>query len=185
MARQLLLLSICVLALAGCSSTKTVSFNGGGGASPSEITKAATGKHSTILLTDGREISTTSLQVAADSTSYYNHKTDRFETVATSDILEVEVTHTGRGALAGLGAGLVAGAAVGLVRALSQGDDPPGSLISLSKDQKLFIFPIAHAFSLSLVSTPVGAIIGLDDKYVFESQDNTNRLGSVAVAGER
>lgn len=184
MARHLLMLSICVLALAGCSTTKTVSTNGGVGTTPSEITRAATGKHSTILLTDGTEIPTTSLQVAADSTSYYSLKNDRFESIATNDILEVQVTHTGRGAIAGLGAGILTGAAVGLLRAIRQGDDPPGG-ISLSKDQKLLIFPIAHAVSLSLVSTPVGAIIGLDDTYVFETPDRLATPPSVVVRSDR
>lgn len=167
MPHRLLILPLVALILAGCSQTRIIS-NAEGGIRPSEFNKAVAGKRAEIVLKNGQKIHGKGILVASDSTSYYSAKEDAFKTISTADIQEINLLRTGRGALAGLGIGVASGAAFGFVRGMIEGDDPPAP-VYLTREEKMVLFPIAHAVYASLFSTPLGAIIGTSDTYRLES----------------
>lgn len=165
--------------LVGCSSVGTVTTNEG---EPGlrELNRAMQGKVVRLELKEGQKINVMGLRVAADSTTWVNTRENAVETIATNSIRQLSIHKAGSGAIRGLIVGAIAGAAAGGVRAKMQGDDPPGDPLALTEGEKYRIYPAAHAVYASLVTTPLGAIIGTRKVYRFE-----DRSDLPAVVSER
>jgi len=82
----------------------------------------------------------------------------------------------GRGAITGLLLGGLVGAGIGTYRALSQGDDDPGDEFFRTQEEKLKLYPQAHALYFALIGTPIGAMIGGKRIYRFNSTSNQDEV---------
>lgn len=51
-----------------------------------------------------------------------------------------------------------------------EGDDPLDDPLAITREEKLRIFPAAHAVYATLVTTPIGAIIGTRKVYRFNNE---------------
>ncbi len=160
--------AIALLFVTGCSSTHTIHHDGESGYKYSDLNRKARGKVAEVTLRDGRKFTMLNVQVAADSTSWIDPGKNAFQHVATADIAGISIIRSGKGALAGLVAGAVSGLAAGAIRASMEGADPnpEASLTLLTKKEKMAIYPVAHAVSVSLFTVPVGAMIGRKDRFV-------------------
>jgi hypothetical protein len=122
-----------------------------------------------MKLRDGKRLHVVGLNVAADRVTWVDRRANRIETLPTGDVREVSVVKAGPGALGGLLFGVVVGAAAGGVRAAVEGDDPVSDPLAISREEKLRVYPVAHALYAALVTTPIGAIIGSRKTFRFES----------------
>lgn len=167
MVQRLLFSFLLLVALQGCSSVQTVSTSGETRTSYAEVNQAVRGKVVRVQFKEGASIQVVGLQVAPDSLSWVDPQANALKRYPTADVREVSIVKAGRGALAGLLVGAVLGAGVGAARAVMQGDDPPEDPIGLTQEEKLQIFPVAHAVYASLVTVPIGAIVGGRHRFRF------------------
>lgn len=153
--------------MCGCSSVETVSTDHD---DPSfrKVNRAVRGQVVRMELHNGETRSVTSLHVAPDSVTWFNPRSNTLESEPTANVRELSVRKAGRGAITGLVVGAVVGAAAGGVRAAMEGDDPTSDPLAITRGEKLRIFPPAHAVYASLISTPIGAILGSKKRYRFE-----------------
>ncbi|MEX2400764.1 MAG: hypothetical protein WD423_08325 [Rhodothermales bacterium] len=158
-----------LLACSGCASVQTVETHGGD-ASFNQLNRAVKGKVVRVRLLDGSEMNVVGVQVDADSLSWLDREANTLVAISTGDVAEISVVKTESGALRGLLVGAIAGAVAGGVRAAAEGDDPNMGADPLAKtrDEKLRIYPAAHAVYAVLVTTPVGAILGTRQIYRVE-----------------
>lgn len=168
MLNRLLLLGLLVVLATGCSTTRTVAHSDLDRDAFYDVNHKVRGRITEISLRDGREVVGINVFVAPDSTSWFDRETERTRVVATSSVEQVRVLRTGRAALWGLGLGVAAGAAVGGARALYEGDDPTSDNLAMTSERKLLVYPFAHSAYAILASTPLGALIGSHDTFVFE-----------------
>ena len=164
--RLLVTLAAAVL-WCGCSSVGTVNTDRDA-SGLQEVNRAVRGKVVHLKLHGGETMNVVGVRVAPDSLTWVNHKANRIESLATSSIDELSIRKAGSGAVRGLVVGALAGAAAGGVRAGLQGDDPANDPLSLTKEEKYRVYPVAHAVYASLLSTPIGAMIGTKKVYRFE-----------------
>lgn len=164
--------------MCGCSSVETVT-TGGSGSEFREVNRAVRGKVVRLKMHDGSAMHVVGVNVAADSVTWIDRDANTLKALSTESVRELSIHKTGRGAVKGFVVGAVAGAAFGGVRASMEGDDPISDPLALTRDEKLRIYPFAHAVYSVLVSTPIGAIIGTRKVYRFEN------AGLPAVISER
>ncbi len=167
-ARILVTLAAAVL-WSGCSSVGTISTQGDESALR-EVNRAVHGKVVRVDLREGQRLHVVGLRVEADSVTWIDRKSNTLESLPTSSIRQVSIHKTGSGALRGLLVGAVVGAAAGGVRATMEGDDPLDDPLAITREEKLRIFPAAHAVYATLVTTPIGAIIGTRKVYRFNNE---------------
>lgn len=180
MITRIVLLSLGAALLFGCSTVRSVGTADEQQTSFSDVNRSVRGKVVQITFTDGRKIKVVDLQVAPDSISFLDHRANRLTSIATSDIYEISIVKAGRGALAGLFLGALVGAGVGTYRALSQGDDDPNDPIGKTRDEKLKLYPQAHALYFALIGTPIGAMIGGKKIYRFIAPSNVDEVLSTS-----
>ena len=155
--------------LCGCSSVEMVNLDESD-QSLSKVNRAVRGQIVRMELHSGEAKTLMSVRVAADSITWIDTRANRVMGEATANVRELSIRKTGRGALAGLVVGTVVGAAGGGVRALAQGNDPASDPLAITREEKLRTYPIAHAVYASLLSTPIGAIIGGKKRFQFETE---------------
>lgn len=156
--------------LCGCSSVEMVKTQDEDD-SIRKVNRAIRGQVVRLELNDGETMNVTSAYVASDSVTWIDRRTNTLRGEPTSNVREVSVRKAGRGAIGGLVVGAVAGAAFGGIRAAVEGDDPVEDPLAISRGEKLRVYPVAHAVYASLITTPIGAIIGTRKTYRFETQD--------------
>lgn len=159
----LFLLSITLLA--GCSSVRDVRTTNQTTIDASRVNEATSGRLARVQMRDGEKVYGVGVRVAPDSTSWVDPQSVTYVTVGTEDVGRITIIKAGQGALVGLGVGAVIGIASGIVRAQVEGDDPEGVSPSLTKGEKMTVFPLAHSAYAALVTTPLGAIIGRKASY--------------------
>lgn len=157
-----------IMLVTGCSSVRTVTPSSDA-ASYRQVNRAVRGKVAVMKLQNGKKLHVVGLNVAADRVTWVDRKANQIESLPTSDVREVSVVKAGPGALGGLLFGAVIGAAAGGVRAIVEGDDPVNEPPAISREEKLRVYPAAHALYASLITTPIGAIIGSRKTFRFES----------------
>lgn len=156
---------LLIVLLAGCSSVREVRTTDQSTIDASRVNRAASGKLARIQMQDGEKIYGIGVRVAPDSTSWVHPQNSEYIVVSTDDVRTISLMRAGQGALVGLGAGIIIGVASGIYRAQSEGDDPAGGVSAVSQSEKMVIYPLAHSAYASLVTTPLGAIIGRKNTY--------------------
>ncbi len=151
---------LLTLLMAGCGSVRNVQTTDHATIEASRVNRATRGKLARVHMHDGAKTYGLGVHVAPDSTSWLDPQSAEYRAVATDDVSRVTIVRAGQGALVGLGAGLVIGVATGIYRAQSEGDDPTGGVSSKTQSEKMLIYPLAHSAYASLVTVPLGAIIG-------------------------
>ncbi len=171
----LLLVTFVFLGLSGCTlfrenarSVHPVEMEAG---AYSEINEEVGDNPARIITVDGEVYEGYALQLTPETSSWIDPGNNQFMQVPTTNIHEVSLIKTKKGALAGLAIGMVTGTVYGLLRALAEGSDEPDAPLSTSLNKKLVIYPVALSIYASLVTIPAGAVIGRRDRYRFE--DNT------------
>ena len=157
---QTLLALLLVIALAGCGSVRDVHTGTTAEIEQSRVNRTMRGRLARVYMNSGEKIYGAGVRVAPDSTSWVDPQSATYVVVATDDVSKITLMRAGQGALVGIGAGLVVGVATGILRANLEGDDPVGQPISLTQSEKMTVLPLAHSAYASLVTTPLGAIIG-------------------------
>lgn len=164
-----LAVALMAVLLCGCSSVEMVKMDEGD-QSLHKVNRAVRGQVVRLDLHSGEKKNVMSLHVAPDSVTWIDRKTNTIKGEPLANVREISVRKAGRGALRGLLVGVVVGAAVGGARALAQGDDPVEDPLAITKEEKLRMFPIAHAVYASLLSTPIGAMLGTRQRFQFETK---------------
>jgi hypothetical protein len=103
-----LLIFVLIVPLAGCNSTQMV--REGFTDQLAEINAQGTRQTALVTLSDGQQVRATALRVSPDSTSWVYSASGHAARVPTTDVIRVEFTSRGRGALEGAGVGLAVGA---------------------------------------------------------------------------
>lgn len=164
-----LLVPLCaVLLLCGCAGVETVT-TGMDDSGLRSVNRAVGGKVVRMDLRDGRTIHVVGLHVGPDSVTWVDRKTNAFRSLPTHSVHQVSFHKTGAGAIRGLLFGVVVGAAFGGVRASMEGDDPISDPLALTREEKLRIYPWAHAAYAVLATTPIGAMIGTREVFRFRN----------------
>lgn len=145
------------LLLTGCASVHTVDPTGAEGRTYAHVNAKSSGNLVHIALADGQQMKGFSFRATADTSSWIDPATNRFASVPTHAIREVTVYKPLRGAAEGLGAALGVGLVGGITRALIQGDDPAGTPLALTMEEKMVAYSIAMGAYSSAVTIPVGA----------------------------
>lgn len=166
-ARLFMALAATVL-LCGCSSVETVK-TGSIDSDLREVNRAVRGKVVRVEMQDGRAMHVVGVSVAPDSLSWVDRGANTLGAIPTASVKELSIHKTGRGAIRGLLFGAVVGAAFGGVRASMEGNDPISDPLAITRDEKLRVYPVAHAVYAVLATTPIGAIIGTRKVYRFTS----------------
>jgi hypothetical protein len=162
-----ILLLLLVATLVGCGSVREVRTQDAATIEASRVNKATRGKLARVHLRDGEKIYAVGIHVAPDSTSWLDPQSAQYTVVPTSDVGRVTVMRAGQGALVGIGTGIVLGVATGILRAELEGDDPVNQFPSRTTAEKMTILPLAHSAYATLVTAPIGAIIGRKNTYRF------------------
>lgn len=168
---RLLLLATLLFFVTGCTHQRAVMPTEA--ESVVELNKRA-GQHAvTVTLADGTVYFGRALQMAPDSTSWLMIDSHEVKSVATSEVVVIEIRNRGRGALEGLAMGAVAGSASGAVLSLIDGDDPPCDngwfCLSLTAGEKAQLFGIAFGVIGGLGGLVKGAVKGSRDVYRVET----------------
>ena len=129
-----------------------------------------------IILVDGRGYDGRDFHLAEDSTHWRDLKTNKAQSISTSQIRELHIKKKGRGAWEGFGIGLVAGAATGALIGSANGDDPgvgePGhDIFSATAEEKAVGYGVLGGLLGGLIGLPVGASTG-KDKFVLQEKKN-------------
>ncbi len=171
MSTRLVVVLIATL-LCGCSSVEMVKVHDDDD-SLQKVNRAMRGQVVKLELQNGERMNITSAYMASDSLTWFDGRTNTLKAEPTSNVREVSVRRAGRGAVGGLIVGAVAGAAFGGIRAVAEGDDPGvgNDPVAATKEKKLRVYPVAHAVYASLITTPIGAIIGAQKRFRIESQE--------------
>jgi len=135
-----------------------------------------------IKLSTGGVIAGQDIQISSDSTLWREPDSNQRQSVATSQIREISIKNSGRGAWEGFGIGLLAGAVTGAVIGFASGDDPeqgleilPLSLFQITAEQKAAIGAILGGGIGGLVGLPIGASTGSKDKFVLQENKNASK----------
>ena len=96
-----------------------------------DINQAAEGKKAHIALTNGSVFNGKNIQIAHDSTSWLDFNTGNIQSIATSQINNIVLKKSGRGALEGFGIGILSGAVTGALIGFASGDDDPEAVFLL------------------------------------------------------
>ena len=164
-------LPLLVLVLfTGCSSVRTVSTADDARTSYSDVNRAVRGKVVRIAFANGESVSVTGVHVSPDSLTWVDMRGNKLRSERMSNVREISIVKAGRGAVVGLLAGAVVGAGLGVARAYQQGDDPASDPVGVDVEEKARNFATAHALYVSLVTTPLGAIIGSRNKFRFDHE---------------
>jgi len=166
------LLTILLLAT-GCTHQRAVTLTE---AESVRSLNQRAGQHAvTVELADGAVYYGRAFQMAADSTSWLMRDSHEVKSVATKDVVAVEIRNSGRGALEGLAAGAIAGSLVGVALGLIAGDDPACDntwfCISLSAEEKAQISGVLLGTVSGLGGLIRGAIRGSRDVYRFDATE--------------
>ncbi|HEX7070864.1 MAG TPA: hypothetical protein VF190_08665 [Rhodothermales bacterium] len=162
-----LLLVLVVATLAGCGSVREVHTNDTSAIEASRVNSATRGKLVRVHLRDGSKAYAVGVHVAPDTTSWLDPAKATYIAVPTSDVGKVTLMRAGQGALVGLGTGIVLGVGTGILRAQLEGDDPVNQFPSKTTSEKMTTLPLAHTAYASLITAPLGAIIGRKNTYRF------------------
>lgn len=154
-----------VLLLTGCNQVRTIQLSPTHQTTFSEINQSEAHRVAEVRMDDGQTIKATYVQMAPDSTSWFNQDQNAWEYVPTREIRTITFYRTLKGALTGLGVAVGAGIAAGVTRALVEGDDPPTESIPLSRDRKMFVYSLGFTTYTSVITIPLGAIIGNRNTY--------------------
>lgn len=168
MSARLSVALVAAVILCGCSSVETVKKDGDA-LGLREVNRAVRGKVVRLELRDGRAMHVVGLNVAADSLTWIDRRDNRLESLSTQSVHELSIQKTGRGAVRGFLFGAVVGAVAGAVRARMEGDDPISDPLAITREEKLRIYPVAHAVYAVLATTPIGAMIGTRKVYRFNN----------------
>lgn len=160
------LLLLALICTGGCSSVRLVDA-GSGGEATRQFNQDVEGKVARVTFVDGRETHVVGARVEGTRFTWVDRERNVVESVPIHLIAEVDFVRAGAGALRGLLVGAVVGAAAGGVRAALEGDDPIDDPFGATQDEKYRIYPVAHAVYASLVTTPIGAIVGTRRIYRF------------------
>jgi len=128
------------------------------------------GQHNVaVALANGAVYYGRALQMAADSTSWLVEDAYEVKSVATHDVVAVEIQNRGRGALEGLAMGAVAGTLTGVALGLIIGDDPPCEdgwcLFRTTAEEKAQMFGVLLGTTSALGGLVRGAVRGSRDVY--------------------
>lgn len=166
-----LLLATLLFSVTGCTHQRAVT--------PTEVESIAdlnkrAGQNAvTVTLAGGPVYSGRALQMAADSTSWLMKDSDEVKSVATNDVVTIEIRNRGRGALEGLATGAVAGTLAGVTLGLIIGDDPPCEegwcLFRTTGREKAQIFGVLLGTISGLGGLIRGAVKGSRDAYHVET----------------
>lgn len=173
-----------VLLMCGCSSVETIRTEGDA-QSIRKMNRDLRGQVVRMELHSGETMHVTSLYVESDSVTWIDGRSNTLRSERTVNIRELSVRKAGKGALVGLAAGVVVGAGIGVVRAVAEGDDPASDPIGATREEKVRIYPPAHAVYTSLISTPIGAALGSKKSYRFESPHPQPELDAPAAVTRR
>jgi hypothetical protein len=121
-------------------------------------------REATVALRSGMELEARCLFLRPDSTSWLDPHTHELKTVATADVVEVQMVHRGKGTLEGLGIGLLTGTLTGAVIGFADGDDPPG-WFSMTAGQKAAMGGVAFGSLGGLAGTVAGAMNGHREEF--------------------
>ena len=138
-----------------------------------------------IKLSTGGVIAGQDIQISSDSTLWREPDSNQRQSVATSQIREISIKNSGRGAWEGFGIGLLAGAATGAVIGFASGDDSgadgqellslPLSWFQVNAEQKVTIGAILGGGIGGLVGLTIGASTGSKDKFVLQENKNASK----------
>lgn len=149
------------------------------------------GQHNvTVTLSNGVVYYGRALQMAADSTSWLVEDTQEVTSVATDDVVAVEIQNRGRGALEGLATGAVAGTLTGVALGLIVGDDPPCEdgwcLFRTTAEEKAQLFGVLLGTTSALGGLIRGAVRGSRDVYQVDARDTVDSLAQdLQPSGDR
>lgn len=164
---RFLLLATLLFSITGCTHQRAVM--------PTEVESVVelnkrAGQHAvTVTLADGAVYFGRALQMASDSTSWLMKDSHEVKSVATSEVVAIEIHNRGRGALEGFATGAVAGSLAGAALGLIAGDDPPCSdgwcLFRMTAGEKAQLFGITLGTISGLGGLVRGAVRGSRDVY--------------------
>lgn len=185
-----LLLAALLFSFTGCTHQRAVFPTES--ESVVDLNKRA-GQHAvTVTLADGAVYFGRALQMAADSTSWLMRNSHEVKSVATTDVVVIEIRNRGRGALEGLATGAIAGSLAGAALGLIAGDDPPCDdgwcFFRLTAGDKAQLFGITLGTISGLGGLVRGAVRGSRDVYHVDapvaaephSQDRSPRDGRLS-----
>jgi hypothetical protein len=137
-----------------------------------DINKMTTGKHANVSLLNGRVLSGSDIQIARDSTFWRDLTTNKKQSIATSEVSNIIIKKSDRGALEGAGLGLLFGGVAGAVIGFASGDDPGvgkggfEEIVAYTAGQKAFGYGIVLGGAGGLLGLYIGAAVGSKDKFV-------------------
>lgn len=134
----------------------------------------------TVTLANGAVYYGRALQMAADSTSWLEKDSQEVKSVATAEVIALEIQNRGRGALEGLAAGAVAGTLTGITLGLIVGDDPPCEegwcFFRTTGREKAQLFGILLGTTSALGGLIRGAVRGSKDVYQVDAPGTADSL---------
>ena len=146
-----------------------------------DINTVAKDRKGQIILINGRGHAGRDFHLANDSTHWRDLDTNKAQSISTSQIQEISIKKSGRGAWEGFGLGLLAGAVSGVVIGFVSGDDPganePGlqNLFANTAGEKALGYGVVFGGLGGLVGLPVGAATGSKDKFVLQENKNASK----------
>jgi len=125
-----------------------------------------------VILVDGRAYDGRDFHLADDSTHWRDLNTNKAQSISTSQIREISIKKSGRGAWEGFGLGLASGAALGAVIGLGSGSDPEDAslVFGASAGEKALGYGIVFGAGGGLVGLAAGASTGSKDKFVLQEK---------------
>jgi len=168
------LLAFSMFSLAGCTHLRTFKTY-------DDINTVSKDRKAQIILVNGRGYTGRDFHLADDSTHWRDLNTNKAQSIPTSQIREIAIKKSGRGALEGFGIGLLAGAATGAVIGFASGDDPGAdgqgfeSLLQYAAAEKAGMGAILVGGIGGLVGIPIGASTGSKDKFVLQENKNASK----------
>jgi len=163
------LLAFSMFILASCTHLRTFKTY-------DDINVVSKDRKGQITLVNGRGYAGRDFHLAEDSTHWRDLNTNKAQSISTSQIREISIKKSGRGAWEGFGVGLLAGAAIGAVIGFASGDDPgadePGleNLFAITAGEKALRSGVYLGGLGGLVGLSVGATTGSKDKFVLQEK---------------
>jgi hypothetical protein len=163
------LLAFSTFLLASCTHLRTFKTY-------EDINTVSKDRKAQIILVNGRGYEGRDFHLAEDSTQWRDLNTNKAQSISTSEIREISIKNSGRGAWEGFGLGLLAGAATGAVIGFASGDDPGANghgfetLFAHTAGEKALVYDVVTGGGGGLLGVVIGSSTGSKDKFVLQGE---------------
>ncbi len=167
--RNFFLLTVTLFLCSGCTHLRTFKTY-------DDINAVSKDRKGQIILVNDRGFAGRDFHLADDSTRWRDLNTNEAQSISTSQIREIKIKKSGRGAWEGFGLGLLAGVVSGVVIGFVSGDDPGAGeqglqdLFANTAGEKALGYGVVFGGLGGLVGLPVGAATGSKDKFILQQK---------------